>query len=250
MNQERIRCLVIDDDLFIHDLMEDKLKSHFPEMELVAMASSGTEGLEKIKRYQPDLIFLDVEMSDMTGFEMLAKLQEIRFQTIFITTYSHYAIEALRFNALDYLVKPIKLNELKQGINRYKKNIEKFKVLDRVQQALINLSRKNVSEQMLVLQTHEKEMRMTLKDITFVEAARNYSYIHLSGNKKNLCTKTLSDLEGMLTGKEFFRCHKSFLVNKVHISSYQKGNSIILSDGQEIPISRRKKELFKAWYEA
>ena len=249
MNQEKIKCLVIDDDLFIHDLMEDKLNRHFPDMELLAMASSGTEGLEIIKAHQPDLVFLDVEMTDMTGFEMLTKLEEIRFQTIFVTTYSHYAIEAIRFNALDYLVKPIKLNELKQAIKRYKNNIEKFKLIDRVQQALINLNTKDVADQTLVLKAHGKELRMTLKDITYVEAARNYSYIHLSRNKKNLCTKTLSDLEEMLKGKGFFRCHKSFMVNKVHITSYKKSNLIVLSDGMEVPISRRKKEAFKAWYE-
>ena len=250
MNQQKIKCLVIDDDLFIHDLMEDKLSRHFPEMELLAMASSGKEGLEKIKAHQPDLVFLDVEMSDMTGFEMLAKLEEIRFQTIFVTTYSHYAIEAIRFNALDYLVKPIKLNELKQAIKRYQNNIEKFKLIDRVQQALINLNTKDVSDQTLVLQTHEKELRMTLKDIICVEAARNYSYIHLSGNKKNICTKTLSDLEEMLKGKGFFRSHKSFMVNRVHITSYETSNLIVLSNGMEVSISRRKKEPFKVWYEA
>lgn len=250
MTQEKIKCLVIDDDLFIHDLIEDKLNRHFPEMELLAMASSGTEGLEMIKVYQPDLIFLDVEMSDMTGFEMLAKLEEIRFQTIFVTTYSHYAIEAIRFNALDYLVKPIKLNELKEAIKRYKNNIEKFKLTDKIQQALTFLKTKKIADQTLVLQTHEKELRMTLKDILYVEAARNYSYIHLSSNKKNICTKTLSDLEEMLKGKGFFRCHKSFMVNSLHITSYEKSNLVVLSDGKEIPISRRKKESFEAWYKA
>lgn len=250
MPPKKIRCLVIDDDLFIHDLMEDKLTRHFPEMELLAMASSGTEGLKEIQTHQPDLVFLDVEMSDMTGFEMLARLKEIHFQTIFITTYSHYAIEAIRFNALDYLVKPIKLNELKQAIKRYKNNLEKFKLMDRVQQALINLSAKNVSDQRLVLQTHGKELRMTIKDIICVEAARNYSYIHLSNHKKNLSTKTLSDLEELLTGKGFFRCHKSFMVNRAHITGYEKNNLIILSDGTEVPIARRKMEAFKDWYGA
>ena len=87
MNSKKIKCLVIDDDLFIHDLMEDKLNLHFKEMELVAMASSGAKGLEEIKKHEPDLVFLDVEMSDMTGFEMLTKLDNIRFQTIFITSF-------------------------------------------------------------------------------------------------------------------------------------------------------------------
>lgn len=250
MNSKKIKCLVIDDDLFIHDLMEDKLGRHFPEVELVAMASSGTEGLERIKEHQPDLVFLDVEMSDMTGFEMLAKMDGIHFQTIFITTYSHYAIEAIRFNALDYLVKPIKLNELKQAIKRYKDNVEKHKISDRVQQALINLNTKDVSDQRLVIQTHEKELRLTLKDIIRVEAARNYSYIHLIGKKKELTTRTLNDFERLLKDKGFFKCHKSHMINRIHILSCTNNTAVFLSEGIEIPISRRKKEAFTDWYGA
>jgi len=125
MQHNKIKCLIIDDDPFIRDLLQDKLSQYLPEVEVLTTASSGLEGLQKIAHYQPDLVFLDVEMPDMTGFEMLFKLEDISFETIFITSYSHYAIKAIHFDALDYLVKPIDLGELKAAIKRYKKKSKK-----------------------------------------------------------------------------------------------------------------------------
>ena len=249
MQADNIRSLIIDDDPFIRDLLQDKLNQYVPEVEVMTTASSGTEGLQKISTYKPDLIFLDVEMTDMTGFEMLAQLEDINFQTIFITSYSHYAIKAIRFNALDYLVKPIDLGELKQAIQRYKSNVKENKRPDNVHQALANLKTKNASDQTLTLQTQEGELRLVLKNIVRIEGERNYSYIYLASNKKKLTTKTIGDIEELLNDKGFFRCHKSHLINKIHITSYQNSILVILSDETEIPIARRRKEAFRDWYE-
>ena len=248
MNSAKIKTLIIDDDPFIRDLLQDKLEHYLPEVEVMAMASSGTEGLEKIKTCQPELMFLDVEMADMTGFEMLNKLDDINFETIFITSYSHYAIKAIRFNALDYLVKPIDLGELKAAIKRYKKKADENRPAENVKQALFNLNAKNDSEKRLVLQTQDGEMRLALKDIVRAVGERNYSYIYLANGKKKLTSKTLGELEEILNDKGFYRCHKSFLVNFVHINSHPNSFSITLSDGLEIPISRRKKAEFSKWY--
>jgi two-component system LytT family response regulator len=250
MSSNKIRSLIIDDDPFIRDLLQDKLHQYLPEVEVLGAATSGTQGLAMINEFQPDLIFLDVEMADMTGFEMLSQIEVINFQTIFITSYSHYAIKAIRFNALDYLVKPIDLGELKASIKRYKNNIEKNTRPDNVQQALINMNTKAVSDQTLTLQTQEGELRLTLKNIVRVEGERNYSYIHLANNKKKLTTKTLGDLEELLGDKGFFRCHKSHLVNFSFIKAYPNSITIQLSDDSELPIARRKKEEFKDWYES
>lgn len=249
MSSNKIRSLIIDDDPFIRDLLQDKLQQYLPEVEVLGSATSGSQGLAMINEFQPDLIFLDVEMADMTGFEMLAQIEVINFQTIFITSYSHYAIKAIRFNALDYLVKPIDLGELKESIKRYKANIQNNKRPDNVQQALINFNTKKVSDQTLVLQTQEGELRLVLKNIIRVEGERNYSYIHLANNKKKLTTKTLGDMEELLGDKGYFRCHKSHLVNFSFIKAYPNSTTIILSDDTELPIARRKKEEFKSWYE-
>jgi two-component system LytT family response regulator len=249
MQASNIRSLIIDDDPFIRDLLQDKLNQHLPEVEVLTTASSGTEGLQKIAAYKPDLIFLDVEMADMTGFEMLAQLKNINFQTIFITSYSHYAIKAIRFNALDYLLKPIDLGELRKAIKRYKSNIQQNNRPDNIQQALKNLKTTNVSDQTLILHTQEGELKIVLKDIIRIEGERNYSYIYLTNNKKKLTTKTIGDIEELLNDKGFFRCHKSHLVNFVHIKSYQNRITVLLSDDTEIPIARRRKDTFKLWYE-
>ncbi|MFK5981313.1 MAG: LytTR family DNA-binding domain-containing protein [Flavobacteriaceae bacterium] len=248
MNSEKIKCLIIDDDPFILDLLQDKLSQYFPDVEVLSTASSGREGLEQIKIHQPELIFLDVEMADMTGFEMLAQLSDIKFQTIFITSYSHYAIKAIRFNALDYLLKPIDLGELKRAIKRFKNKTRFIHQKENMAMALRNSSTKNVADHMLVLKTQDGALKLILKDIVHIEGDRNYSYIHLKNATKKLVTKTLSDLEELLDAKGFYRCHRSHILNREHIID-SKGVSVLLSNSIRIPVSRRKKKLFSEWIE-
>ena len=244
----RIKALIIDDDHFIVDLLKDKIELYVPNVEIIGAAYSGQEGIEKVGLLNPDLIFLDVEMSDMTGFEMLSKLSNIQFQTIFITSFRHYAIKAIRFNALDYLVKPIDLGELKASIVRFEERTRHSNRIGKVKTALSNLKTEDVGDQVLVLKTQEGELRLSIKNIIRIEGERNYSYIYLVKDKKKLTTKTLGDLEELLVDKGFFRPHKSFLVNRLHISSVPNSFQIVLSDGEEVPIARRKKTEFKEWY--
>lgn len=239
----QIQCLIIDDDPFIRDLLIDKLNQYFPEINILKTANNGQEGLVLIKRLQPDLVFLDVEMTDMTGFELLSKLETIDFKVIFITSYKHYAIKAIRFNALDYLLKPFDLEELKNAVKRFKT----YRNQNNVPMALKNLRSKNSSDQTLILNTQQGELHLALNDIILIEGDRNYSYVHLTQNKKELVSKTLSHLEELLEDKGFFRCHKSYLINKSHLASNRHSLSVVLSNGQNIPISRRKKEAFKNW---
>jgi two-component system LytT family response regulator len=240
----QIQCLIIDDDAFIRDLLIDKLNQYFPEINIIGTANNGLEGLELIERLPPDLVFLDVEMTDMTGFELLSKLETVDFKVIFITSYKHYAIKAIRFNALDYLLKPFDLEELKNAVKRFKT----FRNQNNVPIALKNLRSKNVSDQTLILNTQQGELHLVLKDIVLIEGDRNYSYVYMTKNRKELISKTLSHLEELLDDKGFFRCHKSYLINKSHIASNRHSLSIVLSNGQNIPISRRKKEQFNSWF--
>ena len=119
----KTKSLIIDDNPFIIDLLTEQLRQNHPDILVAGAGKSGQEGLDLIQKIQPNLVFLDVELPDMNGFEMLARLKEISFQTIFITSYAHYAIKAIRFNALDYLVKPIDLSDLKNAIKRYKAKV-------------------------------------------------------------------------------------------------------------------------------
>ncbi|WP_223033742.1 LytR/AlgR family response regulator transcription factor [Hanstruepera marina] len=239
-----IKCIIIDDDPFIQDLLKDKLNQYFPEIQILGLGNNGQEGILKIQQLKPNLVFLDVEMTDMTGFEMLSKLDAITFKTIFITSYKHYAIKAIRFNALDYLLKPFDLEELKNAILRFKKNQKS----NNVPVALQNLKLKQASDQILILKTQQGELHIQLKDIINIEGERNYSYINMVNSKKELVSKTLSNLEELLEDKGFFRCHKSYLINKLHITENPNGSTLFLSNGMKIPISRRKKDTFKNWF--
>lgn len=249
MIAERIKCLIIDDDAFIRELLQDKLDLYFPEVEMLSTASCGREGLQKIVLHKPDLIFLDVEMTDMTGFEMLAQLSDITFQTIFITSYSHYAIKAIRFNALDYLLKPIDLGELKRAVKRCKSRVSSNVQKENLSMAIQNMSLKHVADHLLILKTQDGDLKLAVKDIVHIEGDRNYSYIHLKNGSKKLVSKTLSILEELLDSKGFFRCHRSHIINVDHISNYSGGHVIVTSDNSKIPISRRKKQPFQVWYE-
>lgn len=243
-----IRCLIIDDDPFIHDLLQDKLTQHFPEINILSIADSGNEGIDQIKKHEPELIFLDVEMSDMTGFEMLSKINEIKFRTIFITSYSHYAIKAIRFNALDYLLKPFDLEELKTAITRFKQQ-QRSNSFNALPMALRNFQEPNVADHELVLHTQNGELIMKVGQIIHLEGDRNYSIIHLDSGKKELVSKTLSDLEEMLDGKGFFRIHKSHLINRLFIQNPSKNGYVELLNGPTLPVSRRRKTDFRDWYE-
>ena len=147
-------------------------------------------------------------------------------------------------------IKPIDLGELKEAINRYKNYVKNNSSPNKIKQVLHNLQTTNSSEKILTLQTHDGELQMMLKDIVRIEGERNYSFIYLANQKKKLASKTLGDLEELLNDKGFFRCHKSHLVNSLHIQSYPNSISMVLSDGTSIPIARRKKEEFKKWWES
>ncbi len=241
------KSLIVEDNTFMATVLSDLLLENHPEIEVLAVAKDGKDGIEKIKQFQPELIFLDIEMPDMTGFEMLNELDEINFQTIFITAHAHYAIKAFRFNALDYLVKPINGEQLKESIGRFKSNMSSRINRNNVKQALANLNTKKIEDQKLVLQTQQGVLQLPLNQITKIEGERNYSYIHLSNGLKELSSKTLSYFEYMLNEKGFFRCHRSFLVNRYHIDNIAL-DSFELKDGTEIPISRRKKNEAKEWF--
>jgi two-component system LytT family response regulator len=243
----KIRSIIVDDNPLNIAILSDLLEEGYNNRILiVGTAQNGQEALALIQSQKPELVFLDIEMPDMNGFEVLASLGEINFQTIFVTAFSQYAIQAIRFNALDYLVKPIDSKELNLAIRRYRSN-DKADHQRQIQNALDNRNKKNALDQVLYLPTQEGGIKMALRDIVKIEGDRNYSTFHLSTNKTKISSKTLGHFEEILFGDTFFRCHRSTLVNRHHIDRLQK-DSFLMKDGTEIPISRRRKALAKAWY--
>lgn len=239
-----IKALIVEDNAFMATVLHDLLKEHATDIAVLDIANTGKKALQLIASEKPNVVFLDIELPDMTGFELLQQLDDISFQTIFTTSHSHYAIRAFRFNALDYLIKPIKETELDEAIKRLLKsadnNIE-------VKHALSNLESKSVEDQKLVLATQNGTLRLPLKQITHIEGERNYSYIYLSNGSRELSSKNLAYFEDILIDKNFFRGHRSYLVNRYHIAVL-KTDRFVLKNGVEIPISRRKRTEADSWF--
>ncbi len=239
-----IKALIVEDNAFMATVLHDLLKQHATDIAVLNIANTGKMALKLIGSEKPNLVFLDIELPDMTGFELLQQLDDINFQTIFTTSHSHYAIKAFRFNALDYLIKPIKENELDEAIKRFLKSAGNK---TEVKYALSNLQSQSVEDQKLVLATQNGTLRLPLKQITHIEGDRNYSYIHLSKGSRELSSKNLAYFEDILNDKNFFRSHRSYLVNRCHIDAL-KNDHFVLKNGVEIPISRRKRTETDNWF--
>lgn len=239
-----LKALIVEDNTYMATVLKDMLEQRSESISVLRIAYTGNEAISMITETQPQVVFLDIELPDMTGFEMLSQLEAINFQTIFTTAHSHYAIKAFRFNALDYLVKPIKDNELDEAINRVLKSNDNS--VD-IKNALLNIESKSTENQKLVLPTQMGTLRFALKQITHIEGERNYSFIHLNNGSKELTSKNLAYFEDILEDKGFFRCHRSYLVNQHHIEAI-KNDSFLLKSGLELPISRRKKMKARNWF--
>lgn len=243
-SKEPLRALIVEDNAFMATVLQELLQEHAAAISVAAIAATGAEALQLIASGKPNVVFLDVELPDMSGFELLQQVADIHFQTIFTTSHSHYAIRAFRFNALDYLVKPVQESELDEAIRRLLKSANNG---EEVRQALSNLEAQPVENQKLVLSTQNGTLRLPLKHITHIEGERNYSYIYLSNGSRELSSKTLAHFEDILSDKRFFRCHRSYLVNRYPIEAIQNDH-FVLTSGVKIPISRRKKAEADAWF--
>lgn len=244
ISKQPLKALIVEDNAFMATVLHDLLRQRAADIVVVDVANTGNEALRFIASHKPNVVFLDIELPDMTGFEMLQQIDDIHFQTIFTTSHSHYAIKAFRFNALDYLIKPIKESELDEAVRRLLKSAGNSM---EVRNALSNLESQSVENQKLVLPTQNGTLRLPLKQITHIEGERNYSYIHLSNGSRELSSKNLAYFEDILSDKNFFRCHRSHLVNRYHAEAL-KDDHFVLKNGLEIPISRRNKAAANEWF--
>jgi two-component system LytT family response regulator len=239
-----LKALLVEDNAFMATVLHDMLQQYAGKIAVINIAKTGNDALSLITSIKPNVVFLDIELPDMTGFELLQQIENINFQTVFTTSHSHYAIKAFRFNALDYLVKPINENELDEAIKRLLRSANNS---IEVKNALSNLAVQSVENQQLVLPQQNGTLRLPLKQITHIEGERNYSTINLSNGSQELSSKNLAYFEDILCDKNFFRSHRSYLVNRYHIKALQAGH-FVLKNGIEIPISRRKGIEAKTWF--
>ena len=240
-----IKAIIIDDEAKGRLALKKKLADYCPQVQVVAEAANGQEGILLIEHHKPSVIFLDIEMPRMNGFEMLNELKEKNFHLIFTTAYDQYAIKAIKFAAFDYLLKPVDIEELKSAVAKIDTTEmgQTKKQADLLQQ---NLQHPKKLLHKLAIPTLEGLFFYNINDIIRLEANSNYTNIWFSNNTKILASKTLKEFEELLPEDIFFRTHHSHLINLNFIKRYIKGDGgqIELQNGSFVDVSRRKKEEF------
>ncbi|MEO8588423.1 MAG: LytTR family DNA-binding domain-containing protein [Flavobacteriales bacterium] len=233
-----LRAIVIDDDAFSRAQVALELERHAGTVVLLAHCEGGEEGLHAIHELRPDLVFLDVQMPGMDGFAMLDALGERDFGVIFITSFDKYAIRAIRYSALDYLLKPIKSDELDAAIAHV---LAQRDQLPARLEHLLAQKHPTDPPNTLVIATRKGDRHLRTRDIIRCEADRNYTWFHLRRGERLLSSYTLSTYEEFLAENEFLRVHRSHIVNVEHVRTCSAEGLLTLNDGTEIEVSRRRK---------
>lgn len=239
-----IKTLIIDDEPRARNVLHQLIISFVPEITEVRTAASVEEAKGVLEFYQPDLVFLDVEMPHQNGFDFLQLPNNPDFDVIFITAHNQYAIQAIRFSALDYLLKPISPEDLRATVKRHYTKSESSRQRKMLFDNLAaNIDKRDVKDFRLAVPSSEGVFFFMIHEILRLEADRNYTIIHLINKRPFIASKTLKYFEDMLAKFRFIRTHKSHLVNLDHIIRISNSNEfIILSDGSRIEVSRRKKD--------
>ncbi|MBE0648476.1 MAG: response regulator transcription factor [Bacteroidales bacterium] len=238
-----IRALIIDDEQEGRNTLVNMLSSFCKNVEIVGMAEDVKSGLLAIEKEKPELVFLDIHMPDGTGFDLLQQIPEVNFKVVFVTAFDQYAMKAIKFSALDYILKPAEPEQLIDAVAKLKQHPSDFGMISK---QISTLFRNKNGFERITLPTFEGLRFIVLKDIIRCEADNNYTNFFLSSGEKVLVTRTLKEYDETLSGLDFIRVHQSHLVNSKYIDRYIKGDggSIIMTDGSNVEVSRRRKEDF------
>ncbi|PSR53804.1 DNA-binding response regulator [Adhaeribacter arboris] len=241
-----IRAIIIDDEVDAREALRMTLAKYCPDVTILRCCETPPLGLEAIEILEPDLVFLDVQMPGMSGFDLLQQIKKINFAVIFVTAFDRYAIKAIKFSALDYLLKPVDVDDLMQAVQKVKAQALLSRPPYHYQSALNNSQHTSGKIEKLAVPTHDGIDFYLTDDIIYCQADGSYTTLFLKGKPKQLVCKKLIDFENLLTESGFCRVHHSSLINLKHILKYVKGEGgyVILTDNHHVDISRRKKEEF------
>lgn len=240
-----LQAIIIDDELKGRIALRQKLQDYCPEVELCGEAANGEEGLLLIDKTHPGIVFLDIEMPRMNGFEMLHQLKSNNFHLVFTTAYDQYAIKAIKYAAFDYLLKPVDIDELRTVINRILQQTAHPNTTRRLEILEENFHPKS-SLSKIAIPTMEGLLFFNTSDIIHLEAQSNYTVLYFTNHPKLIASRTLKEFEDILPVDVFFRTHHSHIINLNFIKRYIKGDGgqIELSNGDYVDVARRKKEEF------
>ncbi len=242
MNNKMIRTVILDDVEQARKSIRYMVQEYCPNVELVAEAWDVASGLEVIDHYEPDLLLLDIKLPDGTGFDLLNQLHGNPVKVIFITAFEEYAIQAFKFSALDYVVKPVKTQDLAIAVQRATQ-LSLAEHLHLKMNVYLENQAKSALDKKIVLRSVERMVVVATRDIIRCESRGNYTILHLNDGQSLLEAKTLKEFESLFRQLNFVRVHHSHLINLHYLQSYEKMNGkVILSDDSEVPVSHRKKD--------
>ena len=239
-----IKAIIIDDEMHCLKTLSMLLKEYCPDVQVVKQCDNAEDGIEAVKKLKPDLVFLDIEMPHMNGFEMLEKFSEISFALIFTTGYDQYAIKAFRFSALDYLLKPIEPKELKKAVEKVNRHLQ-HPLPQQLEILLQKIHSQSPPINKIALPTMEGLQMIPVDSIISCESDRNYSILFLKNKQKIIASRSLKEIEEMLEDYSFARVHHSYLVNLNEVEKYIRGEGgyLLMSDGRTVDVSRSRKEI-------
>lgn len=241
-----LNCVIIDDEGKARRILEAILKEHCPELQVVATAEDVPSGVKIIQKHNPDIIFLDIEMPGYTGFQLLEFFENPAFEVIFTTAYSEYALQAFQVSAVDYLLKPIQINQLKIAVEKAIRMNGNSQVIERLAALKENIEEKTL--QKIALPVSDGLRFVPLKDILYLKADGSYTNIFLTDGNRILISKKIKEFENTLSPRNnFYRTHRSYIVNLARIKNYirQDGGYIVMENGEEVDLSRERKEEFQ-----
>jgi len=241
-----IRCVLIDDENNSLEMMEWLIRTYCPQVKIEAMCNTSEKGIEAINKFKPDVVFLDIEMPHMNGFDMLEQFDRLSFDVVFCTAYDQFAIRAFKYSALNYLLKPVDPADLQETFRRLEEK-KSSPSKEQIELLLQNI-RENIKPavQRIALTTGDGMIFVPVENILYCEAESNYTSVVLKDGKKILVSKVLKDIDETLSGSGFYRIHNSFLINLNHIKKYVRGDGgyVIMDNDVSVSISRSRRQEF------
>jgi len=245
-----IKAILIDDEVHCVETLSLLISEYCPEVQVMERCKSAKEGLAAVKKHDPALIFLDIEMPVMNGFEFLEQFTDIPFAVIFTTSYDQYAIKAIRFSALDYLLKPIEPNELVSAVKKVQEQ-RHLPFAEQFQMLLKQVQGKNSSFNKIAVPTSEGFELLPADQVVYCEADDNYTHLFLKNKSKIIACRTLKEMEEQIVDFHFFiKVHHSYIVNLNEMTKYIRGEGgyLVMSDGTSVNVSRSRKDALMKWF--
>lgn len=244
----KIRTILVDDEDINLNLLRMILEQHCPMVEVIESCKTPNEAIEAINNLKPDLVFADIEMPGMTGFELIEKLGITDFDVVFVTAYDDYMLKAFKFSAMDYLIKPPKVDDLKMVVDRVVSKRRSNVTHEQLNELIRTISTRDKEKPRLALNTHEKIFFVNIDDIVRCEASGVYTIFHVKDGKKHMVSKNIQKFEDILEDHSFYRPHRSHIINLNFVKEFIKEGDgyLLMSDGSRVDVSRyRKDEILK-----